>query len=167
MKCPYCGKNNSKVIDSRPTDDNSSIRRRRECLECNNRFTTYETVEDMPILVVKKNGTREVFSRSKVLKGIASACESRQITSESMDRIADTVERKINDLMAREIDSNAIGEIVMDGLKELDEVAYVRFASVYKNFKDIDTFMAELESLMKEKGEEKMQRLEKEKKGTR
>ncbi len=151
MKCPFCGKTNSKVIDSRPTDENSSIRRRRECLDCANRFTTYEVVEEVPILVIKKNGTREVYDRGKVLKGIVKACESRSISYSTIEGIVDSIDRKLSNSMVREIDSTVIGSAVMDALKEIDEVAYVRFASVYRNFKDINTFMDELEKLMQEK----------------
>lgn len=151
MRCPFCSSPNTRVIDSRPTDESNSIRRRRECPECQNRFTTYETVEDVPILVIKKNGTRQVYDRNKVLNSMVKACEGRQISASSMDKIADKVEKTLNMSMKREVESSEIGQIVMDGLKELDEVAYVRFASVYRNFKDISGFVEVLENLVKEK----------------
>lgn len=154
MKCPFCGKTNSKVIDSRPTDDSNSIRRRRECLDCCNRFTTYEIIEEVPLLVIKKNGTREVYDRGKLLKGILKSCESRSISYNTIEGIVDNIERKLHNSMVREVDSSVIGSEVMDALKEIDEVAYVRFASVYRNFKDINTFMDELEKLMQEKNKE-------------
>lgn len=155
MRCPFCGNSETRVIDSRPTDENNSIRRRRECMSCQNRFTTYETVEDVPILVIKKNGTRQVYDRNKVLNSMLKACEGRQISASSMDKIADTVEKKLNFSMKREVESSEIGQIVMDGLKELDEVAYVRFASVYRNFTDISNFMEELQKLIQEKNSKK------------
>lgn len=151
MRCPFCGSGETRVIDSRPTDENNSIRRRRECASCQNRFTTYETVEDVPILVIKKNGTRQVYDRNKVLNSMLKACEGRQISASSMDKIADKVEKSLNMSMKREVESSEIGQIVMDSLKELDEVAYVRFASVYRNFKDVSSFMEELQKLIQEK----------------
>lgn len=151
MRCPFCGSGETRVIDSRPTDENNSIRRRRECAGCQNRFTTYETVEDVPILVIKKNGTRQVYDRNKVLNSMLKACEGRQISASSMDKIADKVEKSLNMSMKREVESSEIGQIVMDSLKELDEVAYVRFASVYRNFKDVSSFMEELQKLIQEK----------------
>ncbi len=153
MKCPYCKKSGSKVIDSRPTDENYAIRRRRECLSCNNRFTTYEKIEQTPLLIIKKDGSRQTYDRDKMMRGIIRACESRTISIETMEHIADRIERKLSNSLVKEIGSAEIGEEVMQELKEIDEVAYVRFASVYKNFKDIDTFMIELEKLKKEKKE--------------
>lgn len=153
MRCPLCGNIDTKVVDSRPTDDSNSIRRRRECAKCLSRFTTYETVEDVPLLVIKKNGTRQVYDRNKVLNSMLKACEGRQISASSMDHIADKVEKNLNMSLKREVESSEIGQIVMDSLKELDEVAYVRFASVYRNFKDVSSFMEELQKLIQEKNE--------------
>ena len=151
MKCPYCGHPESKVIDSRPADENASIRRRRECLSCARRFTTYETVESLPIVVIKKDGSRQSFDRQKVLRGMIRACEKRPVTLAELERIADEIEQELQNSMEREIRTEAIGEKVMDRLRKVDQVAYVRFASVYRQFKDIDTFMAELNKLLAEK----------------
>ncbi|MEA4994728.1 MAG: transcriptional regulator NrdR [Oscillibacter sp.] len=150
MKCPYCGFAESKVVDSRPTDDGASIRRRRECLSCNNRFTTYETVESLPMVAVKKDGSRQSFDRSKVLGGMIRACEKRPVPLAELERIADEVEQELQNGLDREITTEHIGELVMDKLRKLDQVAYVRFASVYRQFKDIDTFMSELNKLLAE-----------------
>ncbi|MGI1691152.1 transcriptional regulator NrdR [Thermoanaerobacter uzonensis] len=150
MKCPYCGYPDSKVIDSRPTDDNTSIRRRRECLKCGKRFTTYEKVEQLPILVIKKDNSREVYDRDKILKGMIKACEKRPVSIKVLEEITDEIDKKIINSMEREITSTEIGEMVMEKLKNVDEVAYVRFASVYRQFKDINTFMDELKKLLKE-----------------
>ena len=151
MKCPYCGYSESKVIDSRPADENASIRRRRECLSCARRFTTYETVESLPMVVVKKDGSRQSFDRSKVLQGIQRSCEKRPVSVADMERIASEIEQEIQNSLEREVSTDSIGEKVMEKLKTLDEVAYVRFASVYRQFKDIDTFMHELNKLLNEK----------------
>ena len=151
MKCPYCGHPESKVIDSRPADENASIRRRRECLSCARRFTTYETVESLPIVVIKKDGSRQSFDRQKVLWGMIRACEKRPVALAELERIADEIEQELQNSMEREIRTEVIGEKVMERLRKVDQVAYVRFASVYRQFKDIDTFMAELNKLLAEK----------------
>lgn len=151
MKCPYCGHPESKVIDSRPADENASIRRRRECLSCARRFTTYETVESLPMVVIKKDGSRQSFDRQKMLRGMIRACEKRPVTLAELERIADEIEQELQNSMEREIRTEAIGEKVMERLRKVDQVAYVRFASVYRQFKDIDTFMAELNKLLAEK----------------
>ena len=151
MKCLYCGYNESKVIDSRPADEGASIRRRRECLSCGKRFTTYETVESLPMVVVKKDGSRQSFDRSKVLGGMIRACEKRPVPLAELEKIAEEIEQDLQNSMEREISTEAIGEKVMDRLRAVDQVAYVRFASVYRQFKDIDTFMAELNKLLSEK----------------
>ena len=151
MKCPYCSFNESKVIDSRPADENSSIRRRRECLSCTRRFTTYETVESLPVVVVKKDGSRQSFDRAKVLGGMIRACEKRPVPLAELESIAEQIEQDLQNSMDREISTEAIGERVMERLRTVDQVAYVRFASVYRQFKDIDTFMAELNKLLAEK----------------
>ncbi|SHJ56868.1 transcriptional regulator NrdR [Tepidibacter formicigenes] len=151
MKCPYCNFSQSKVIDSRPTDEGSSIRRRRECESCKKRFTTYEKVEDITLMVIKKDGNRERFDRSKIINGIIKSCEKRPVSIDVIENIVTDIENSINRSMVREIDSNKIGELVMEKLKEIDEVAYVRFASVYRHFKDINTFLQELEKILNEK----------------
>lgn len=151
MKCPFCAEDDSKVIDSRPTDDGHAIRRRRECGVCKNRFTTYEKVEEVPLVVVKKDGNREAFNRSKIMNGIIRACEKRPVSMETMERIVDDIERDLNNSLLKEIETQYIGSQIMSALKRLDEVAYVRFASVYRQFKDINTFIDELTKLMKEK----------------
>lgn len=151
MKCPYCAFAESKVVDSRPTDDGASIRRRRECLSCGNRFTTYETVESLPMVAVKKDGSRQSFDRGKVLGGMLRACEKRPVPLAELERIADEVEQELQNGLDREITTEHIGELVMEKLRKLDQVAYVRFASVYRQFKDIDTFMSELNKLLAEK----------------
>ena len=151
MKCPYCGHPESKVIDSRPADENASIRRRRECLSCAKRFTTYETVESLPMVVIKKDGSRQSFDRQKVLRGMIRACEKRPVALAELERIADEIEQELQNSMEREIRTEAIGEKVMERLRKVDQVAYVRFASVYRQFKDIDTFMHELNKLLADK----------------
>ena len=151
MKCPFCGHPESKVIDSRPADENASIRRRRECLACGKRFTTYETVECLPIVVIKKDGSRQSFDRQKVLRGMIRACEKRPVSLAELERIADEIEQELQNSMEREIRTADIGEKVMERLRSVDQVAYVRFASVYRQFKDIDTFMAEPNKLLAEK----------------
>jgi len=151
MRCPICGFNESKVVDSRPAEDNTSIRRRRECLECQKRFTTYEVIETVPIVVIKKDQRRESFDRNKILNGIIKACEKRSVSEEQMKKIARDIEAYLQNQLQAEIPSNRIGELVMEKLKEMDEVAYVRFASVYREFKDINTFMNELKNLMAKK----------------
>ena len=151
MKCPYCGFEESKVIDSRPTDEGERIRRRRECLNCQKRFTTYEIIESLPIIVIKKDKTREQFSREKLLNGLVRACEKRPVSLDTMENIVDEIEASISNSLDREVSTKRIGELVMDKLKAVDEVAYVRFASVYRQFKDINTFMEELNNLLNEK----------------
>ena len=151
MHCPYCNFPESKVIDSRPTDESNSIRRRRECLSCGKRFTTYETVESVPLVVVKKDGSRQAFDRNKILNGLVKACEKRPVSMEVLEKTVSEIEQKLLNSMDREVPSERVGELVMDALKEVDQVAYVRFASVYRQFKDIDTFMAELNKLLAEK----------------
>ena len=146
MKCPFCGYEESKVIDSRPADERSSIRRRRECLSCGKRFTTYETVESLPMVVVKKDGSRQSFDRRKVLGGMIRACEKRRVSL--LEKITDEIEQDLQNHLEREISSDEIGERVMERLRNVDQVAYVRFASVYRQFKDIDTFMEELNKLL-------------------
>lgn len=151
MKCPFCGNDEDKVVDSRPTDEGLSIRRRRECTKCNSRFTTYEKVETVPLMVVKKDGTRQAFDRNKILNGIVKACEKRPVSVQQIEKLVDSIEAQLYNSMKKEVSSTEIGEILMTALKDLDQVAYVRFASVYREFKDIDTFMAELSKIMKEK----------------
>ena len=146
MKCPYCGYKESKVVDSRPADE-SSIRRRRECLSCERRFTTYETVETMPVVVVKKDGTRQGFDRSKVLHSMLRACEKRTVPLAKLELIADEIEQNIQSSGEREISTDDVGQLVMEKLRGVDEVAYVRFVSVYRRFKDVDTFLQELTKL--------------------
>ena len=154
MKCLYCDCTESKVIDSRSADDDRTIRRRRECLSCGKRFTTYEKIEEIPIMVVKKDGRREPFDSQKILGGLRKACEKRPIPSAEIERVADEVSRRVFNTLEQEITSERIGEIIMQQLKELDEVAYVRFASVYRQFKDINTFMEEMRLLLQEKEKE-------------
>ena len=148
MKCPYCGFEESKVIDSRPTDEGERIRRRRECLKCAKRFTTYELIESLPIIVIKKDRSRETFDRQKLMTGLLRACEKRPVSIETLDRIIDGIETIIQNTLDREVSSEKIGELVMEKLEATDEVAYVRFASVYRQFKDISTFMEELNKLL-------------------
>ena len=151
MKCLYCGSLESKVIDSRVAEDGSSIRRRRECLNCGRRFTTYEVVERIPVFVIKKDGTRELFDSAKLRGGIVKACEKRPVSYESIEKLVSDIEKTVYNLGVNEISSDKIGDEVMKGLKNLDEVAYVRFASVYKEFKDIDTFLSEIERILGKK----------------
>lgn len=148
MKCPYCAYEESKVIDSRPTDEGERIRRRRECLKCAKRFTTYEMIENLPIVVIKKDGSRETFDRQKLLTGMLRACEKRPVSVETLDNAIADIEVIIQNSLDREVNSEKIGELVMEKLKMIDEVAYVRFASVYRQFKDINTFMEELNKLL-------------------
>lgn len=149
MKCPYCNNPDTKVVDSRPTDDNVSIRRRRSCLKCNKRFTTYERYEEVPLIVIKKDDTREPFDRKKIFNGMLRSCEKRPVSVDRIDSATDEIERDLNNLNQREVSSTVIGEMVMDKLKELDKVAYVRFASVYREFQDVSGFYDELENLKK------------------
>lgn len=149
MKCPFCEFDESKVIDSRPTDEGEAIRRRRECLSCGKRFTTYEKIETIPLMVVKKDGSRQMFDREKLLNGIIRACEKRPVATSDMERIVNEIESATQNLLEREISSQKIGEMVMERLPEIDEVAYVRFASVYRQFKDINTFVEEVNRLLK------------------
>lgn len=151
MKCPYCNYEETKVIDSRPTEDNSSIRRRRECLKCLKRFTTYENVETTPVLVIKKDGLREPFNKSKILNGLLKACEKRPVSLATLEGLVNDIEKSIYNSLDQEITSKKIGEMVMNKLRDIDEVSYVRFASVYRQFKDINTFMDELNKILKEK----------------
>ena len=147
MKCPYCENDGTKVIDSRHTEEGHVIRRRRECEKCGKRFTTYEKVEEMVIMVVKKDGSRQAFDRNKIMNGILKSCEKRPVAVADMEKIVSEIERGLSNMMEKEVKSSFIGELVMDKLKELDEVAYVRFASVYRQFTDINTFMKEIEKL--------------------
>ena len=151
MRCPYCGHDDSKVIDSRPTEEGVAIRRRRECIKCAQRFTTYEKVESLPIVVIKKDKTRELFNREKLLAGLTRACEKRPVETSTLDRLVDKIESDLQNTLKREISTKEIGEKVMEGLKEIDEVAYVRFASVYRQFKDVNTFIAEVNKLLTDK----------------
>lgn len=156
MKCPYCGYAESKVIDSRPAEEGSTIRRRRECLACRKRFTTYEIMERLPLVVVKRDGSRQSFDRVKVINGLVRACEKRPIALSQLESIADEIENELQGALEREITTAEIGEMVMERLKALDEVAYVRFASVYRQFKDINTFMEELTKLLGDKSANKL-----------
>ena len=151
MKCPYCGYQESKVVDSRHSEDGLSIRRRRECLQCQKRFTTYETVESLPIVVIKRDSSRQQFDRNKILNGMLRACEKRPVPFEVLEQKADEIEQTLQNSLEREVSTEYIGELVMDKLRAVDEVAYVRFASVYRQFKDIDTFMKELNKLLESK----------------
>ena len=151
MKCPYCGHLEDKVVDSRPTEDGTTIRRRRDCLNCHKRYTTYERVENIPLMVIKKDKTRQSFDRDKLLNGILRACEKRPVSINDLEKLVQEIETKIYNSSDMEVTSTQIGEMVMNNLKDLDEVAYVRFASVYRQFKDISTFMNELHKLLDEK----------------
>ena len=151
MKCTYCGYDESKVIDSRPTDEGERIRRRRECLKCGKRFTTYEVIETVPIIVIKKDKSRESFDRNKLLNGLLRACEKRPVSIDTLERVVDEIEGSLQNSLDREVPSSLIGKYAMEKLKTIDEVAYVRFASVYRSFKDINTFMEELTKLLKQK----------------
>ncbi len=148
MNCPFCAYEESKVIDSRPTDEGQRIRRRRECLQCAKRFTTYEIIESLPIIVIKKDKSRETFNRNKIMNGLLRACEKRPVSIDMLDKMIDDIETIIQNSLDREVTSEKIGELVMEKLKNIDEVAYVRFASVYRQFKDINTFMSELNKLL-------------------
>lgn len=148
MRCPFCENPDTRVIDSRPTEEGHAIRRRRECDNCNKRFTTYEKVEEMIFMVIKKDGSREAFDRNKVMNGIIKACEKRPVPIADIEKIVDDIERGLNNMMEKEVESKLIGEVIMEHLKKLDEVAYVRFASVYRQFKDVNTFVAEIEKLL-------------------
>ncbi|MFD3156478.1 transcriptional regulator NrdR [Haloimpatiens sp. FM7330] len=148
MKCPYCGYTESKVVDSRSTEDSMAIRRRRECLSCSKRYTTYEKVEDIPILVIKKDLSREYFDKSKIINGLIKACQKRPVSRAQIEQIAEEVEKQLSNRMCTEVSSKDIGEMIMNRLKMVDEVSYVRFASVYRQFKDINTFMEEIKNLM-------------------
>ena len=153
MRCPFCDNQETKVIDSRPTEDGHAIRRRRECERCSRRFTTYEKVEEVILMVVKKDGSREAFDRRKIMNGIIKACEKRPVTVATIENMVDQIERGLNNMMEKEIDSSFIGELIMDQLKDVDQVADVRFASVYRQFTDVNTFVAEIEKLLgKQKG---------------
>lgn len=154
MKCPFCFHLESKVIDSRPTDEGEKIRRRRECLKCQKRFTTYEVVETTPVIVVKKDCSREVFDRGKLLSGMMRACEKRQVSLQTLESAADAIQAAILNSLDREVQSAQIGELAMEQLRKIDEVAYVRFASVYRHFKDINSFMDELKSILQTKNSE-------------
>ena len=148
MKCPFCGYAESKVMDSRPTDEGSRIRRRRECLQCGKRFTTYEIIESLPIIVVKRDKSREAFDREKLLNGMLRACQKRPVSIETLEKVIDDIEAQIQNSLEREVTSRRIGEYAMEKLKDIDEVAYVRFASVYREFKDINSFHEEISRLM-------------------
>lgn len=154
MRCPFCNSADTKVIDSRPTEEGHAIRRRRGCDTCGKRFTTYEKVEETILMVVKKDSSREVFDRNKVLNGIVKACEKRPVSMTRIEEMVDEIEKELNNLMVREIDSNYIGELVMEQLKKADEVAYVRFASVYRQFTDVNTFLREIEKLVGKQGKD-------------
>ncbi len=149
MRCLFCGHLESKVIDSRSTEEGNTIRRRRECLECGKRFTTYEKIETIPMIVIKKDGTRETFDRDKVLNGILRACEKRPVTLSDIEKLIDDIESKLYNMLEREVTSERVGEMVMERLKDIDDIAYVRFASVYRQFKDINSFMDELAKIIK------------------
>lgn len=150
MKCPFCSHQESKVIDSRPTEDNT-IRRRRECIKCKGRFTTYEKIESSPIMVIKKDATRQAFDRDKIINGMIKSCEKRPVSREDIENAVDRIEKKIQNTMKKEVSSREIGEMVMEELKNLDEVSYVRFASVYREFKDLQSFVDELEKILNKK----------------
>ena len=152
MKCPFCGYAESKVIDSRPAEEGATIRRRRECLDCRKRFTTYEIIERLPLVVVKRDGSRQTFEKNKLVNSMLKACEKRSVPLASLEAIADDIEQELQSSLEREISTVEIGEMVMDRLKDVDEVAYVRFASVYRSFKDINTFMEELTKLLSSRG---------------
>ena len=152
MKCPYCGYQESKVVDSRHSEDGQSIRRRRECLSCQKRFTTYEIIETLPLVVIKRDGSRQSFDKSKLINGMVRACDKRKVPLPVLEKIADEIEQELQSALEREITTEQVGEMVMKRLKNIDEVAYVRFASVYRQFKDIDTFMQELTKILNDRG---------------
>lgn len=149
MRCPFCGHDEDKVIDSRPSDEGSAIRRRRECISCGARFTTYEKVENLPLLVIKKDGTREPFDREKLMSGIMKSCQKRPVSTLQIEGLVNSIEIQTQNSLKREISSREIGEMVMEGLKQIDEVAYVRFASVYRQFKDVNSFLDELKNMLR------------------
>lgn len=151
MKCPYCGYSDSKVLESRSTEEGNKIRRRRECLSCRKRFTTYEIIENVPLMVIKKDKTLEAFDRNKLLGGLIRACQKRPVSLETLETMITEIEQQLLNSLDREVESSKIGELVMEKLKKIDEVAYVRFASVYRQFSDIDSFMDELKQLFKQK----------------
>ena len=153
MKCPFCAHENTKVIDSRPADDNNSIRRRRQCEKCGKRFTTYEKIESIPLVVIKKDNNRETYDRSKIEKGILQSCHKRPVSVDQIERTVDNIENRIFNMELKEIESSVIGEIVMEELMNLEEVAYVRFASVYREFKDVNTFMNEIKKILSKEEE--------------
>lgn len=151
MKCPFCNYHDTKVVDSRPTEDGAVVRRRRQCMSCKERLTTYEKIEQIPIIIIKKDGNREQYDRNKVIGGIVRACEKRPVSMDRMEEIADDIESKLHSSMDKEIKSDKVGELVMEALEKTDKVAYVRFASVYKDFRDIDSFYQELDHISKKK----------------
>lgn len=151
MKCPYCGYAESKVVDSRPTDEGSTIRRRRECIDCKGRFTTYEKIEETPIMVVKKDGNRQAFDRNKIINGMIKSCEKRPVSRDEIEKATNNIEKSVQNTLKKEITSEELGRMVMKELKDLDEVSYVRFASVYRQFKDVQSFFNELEEIMNQK----------------
>jgi len=151
LKCPFCSHQESKVVDSRPTDEGQAVRRRRECMLCAKRFTTYEKIDEIPLIVVKKNGNREPYDKNKILNGVIKSCEKRPVSLQDIEKLVDGIERQLYNTMEREITTELIGNLVIDKIKELDEVAYVRFASVYREFKDINTFMDEVKKILNEK----------------
>jgi transcriptional repressor NrdR len=163
MRCPYCGNPDTKVVDSRPTEEGQAIRRRRECESCEKRFTTYETVEEIPLMVIKKDGSRETFDRNKLTNGIIKACEKRPVAMADIDKIVTDIENGLSNMMKKEMESPIIGEFVMEHLKELDDVAYVRFASVYRQFTDAESFRHEIEKLLESSGSKKSSKRSKEK----
>ena len=152
MKCPFCGYSESRVIDSRPAEEGATIRRRRECLACQKRFTTYEIIERLPLVVIKRDGSRQTFDKVKLINGMVRACDKRKVPLPVLEKIADEIEQELQSALEREITTEQVGEMVMKRLKDVDEVAYVRFASVYRQFKDIDTFMQELTKLLNDRG---------------
>ncbi|MGI6334322.1 MAG: transcriptional regulator NrdR [Saccharofermentanales bacterium] len=149
MRCPFCGHDEDRVVDSRPSDEGSAIRRRRECIACSSRFTTYEKIESLPLLVIKKNGTREPFDREKLMAGIMKSCQKRPVSNQQIDDLVSSIEVQTQNALKREISSQEIGELVMERLKDIDEVAYVRFASVYRQFKDVNSFLDELHDMLR------------------
>ncbi len=151
MKCPYCGCDKIKVIDSRPSEENNAIRRRRQCEECEKRFTTYETIESMPLIIVKKDHTRESYDRQKLMSGLVRSCHKRPVPMKAIDELVDEIENQLYNSLKKEVESHIVGEMVMERLKHIDEVAYVRFASIYREFRDINTFMDELKKILEEK----------------
>lgn len=155
MKCPFCDNIDTKVIDSRPADDGHAIRRRRVCGKCDSRFTTYEKVEEVILMVIKRDGSRQAFDRMKVMNGIIKACEKRPVSMDTIEYMVDQIERGLNNMMKKEVESSFIGELIMKQLREVDQVAYVRFASVYRDFADVETFVAEIEKLLGQERKEK------------